>query len=220
MPAYPVDKFAVTVDAVVFTILDKQLKILLIKRKNDPFRGSYALPGGFVNEKENLEDAAKRELEEETGVKNIYLKKLVAFGNVGRDPRGRVITIPYLALIAADDIKLHATTDAELAKWHSVYDLPKLAFDHDKIIEEALRELRFELEHSNIAYQFMPEKFTLTELQKAYETILNKGLDKRNFRKKMKELGFLTSYRERKMEGAHRPAQLHGYKDKRYRRIG
>ncbi|MBI2129702.1 NUDIX hydrolase [Candidatus Woesearchaeota archaeon] len=213
------DRFYIAVDAVIFTILDKELKILLIKRKNDPFKGRYALPGGFVELDENLEDAARRELEEETGVKNIFLKKLHAFGDVGRDPRGRVITIPFLALIDGDKIKFHSTSDAELARWHSVYDLPDLAFDHKKIIEDALQHLRFEMQNTNIAFQMMPEKFTLTELQQAHEIVLDKKTDKRNFRKKISELGILKGLPETKMEGAHRPAKIYSFKLKGYRML-
>jgi 8-oxo-dGTP diphosphatase len=165
MPEVRNDRFYITADAVVFTILNKELKILLIRRKKEPFKAKFALPGGFVELNENLEDAAKRELEEETGVKDIFLKKLEAYGNVGRDPRGRIVTIPFLALIDGEKVKLHASSDAELAKWYSAYDLPFLAFDHDKIIKEALEHLRAELEDTNIALQIMPEKFTLTELQ-------------------------------------------------------
>ena len=213
------DRFYIAADAVVFTIIDKELKILLIKRKIPPFKGKFALPGGFVNLDENLEDGAKRELWEETGVKNIFLKKLHAFGDVGRDPRGRVISIPYLALIDGEKVKLHASTDAELAKWQAVYKLPELSFDHKKIIDDALEHLRFELENTNIAFQIMPERFTMSELQNAYEIILNKEVDKRNFRKKMRELGILRETSETKMEGAHRPAKLYAFRDKSYKML-
>lgn len=219
MTKYPTNRFYVTVDAVVFTILDNKLKILLIKRKIDPHKGKFALPGGFVEFKEELEAAVKRELEEETGVKNIFLKKLHAFGKVGRDPRGRVITISYLALIAGETVKLHATTDAELAKWFSAYDLPELGFDHKQIIDDALLHLRFEIQNTNIAFQIMPDKFTLTELQNAYEIILNEKMDKRNFRKKIKELEILKELDEMKMDGAHRPAHLYSFKEKQYKML-
>ena len=219
MPEVKKDRFYVTADAVVFTILNKELKILLIKRKNQPFKGKFALPGGFVELDENLEDAAERELEEETGVKDIFLKKLYAYGNAGRDPRGRIVTIPYLALIDGEKIKLHACSDAEFAKWHSVYSLPQLGFDHKKIIQDALEHLRNELENTNIAFQIMPEKFTLTELQQAYEIILDKKLDKRNFRKKLRELDILEKLFETKMEGAHRPAKLYSFKEKKYKTL-
>jgi 8-oxo-dGTP diphosphatase len=208
------DRFYLAADAVVFTILNKELKILLIKRNKEPFKGKFALPGGFVELQENLKEAALRELEEETGVKNIFLEQLHTYGNVKRDPRGRVITAAYLALIDGESIKLHATSDAELAQWHSVYNLPELAFDHKKIVSDAILRLRSEIENSVIASQLMPEKFTLTELQNAYEIILDRKLDKRNFRKKQKELNILKELDESIMEGAHRPAKLFSFKEK------
>jgi 8-oxo-dGTP diphosphatase len=213
------DQFYLTVDAVVFTILDKRLKILLVKRKYAPFEGKFALPGGFVRINENIEAAAARELEEETGVKGIYLKKMPSFGDVGRDPRGRVVTVPFLALIDGVEVKLHATGDAALARWHDAYALPEIGFDHKQIFEMALEELRDELESTSVAVEIMPPKFTLTEMQNAYEIIKNKKLDKRNFRKKMKEIGLLKELPETKMEGAHRPAQLYSFKSKGYKHI-
>ena len=204
--------FYVAADSVVFTILNKELKILLIKRKNEPFKGKFALPGGFVELNENLSDAALRELEEETGVKDIFIEQLETYGDVKRDPRGRVLSVAYLALIDGEKVKLHATDDAELAKWFSVYNLPELAFDHKKIVKDALQRLRAELQSTSIAFQLMPEKFTLSELQNAYEIILDKKMDKRNFRKKLKELDILKELHENKMEGAHRPARLFSFK--------
>jgi len=213
------DRFYVTVDAVVFTILDNELKIIIIRRKNPPFKGYFALPGGFVELDENLDGAAERELKEETGVENIFLKKLKPFGKVGRDSRGRVITIPYLAIISGKNVKLHSTCDAELARWYSIYNLPKLAFDHKEIISYALNKLRSEIEKSNIAFQIIPKKFTLTELQRVYEIILNKKLDKRNFRKKLSELLILKELPETKMEGAHRPARLYSFRLREYKKF-
>jgi 8-oxo-dGTP diphosphatase len=217
MAAFDKNRFYVTADAVVFTIHNNELKILLIKRNNEPFKSMYALPGGFVDLDESIEDAARRELSEETGIRNIFLKKLIPYGDPKRDPRGRVVTIPFLALIDAEKLNLHAAGDALLAKWHNIYGLPTLAFDHKKIIEDALETLRNDIKNTNIAFQIMPEKFTLTELQKAYETILDEKLDKRNFRKKLRELNILKPLHETKMEGAHRPAKLHSFKDKRYK---
>ncbi len=213
------DRFYVTVDAVVFTILDNELKIIIIRRKNPPFKGYFALPGGFVELDENLDGAAERELKEETGVENIFLKKLKPFGKVGRDSRGRVITIPYLAIISGKNVKLHSTCDAELARWYSIYNLPKLAFDHKEIISYALNKLRSEIKKSNIAFQIIPKKFTLTELQRVYEIILNKKLDKRNFRKKLSELLILKELPETKMEGAHRPARLYSFRLREYKKF-
>ena len=201
----------VTVDAVVFTVRDNELKLLLIKRKEPPFQGTYALPGGFVNEQEELEDAVKRELAEETNVKDVFLKQFGVYGNVGRDPRGRIITTAYIALISADQQHLMPATDATEARWFSIQDLPKLAFDHAEIIADALKQLRYEIQTTNIAVQILPQKFTLSELQHLYELVLGRQLDKRNFRKRIKELGILKETHETKMEGAHRPAQLYKF---------
>lgn len=210
-------KISLTVDIVVFTVMNNDLKILLIKRGTQPFKGMWAIPGGFVHTKEELHQAALRELQEETGVKDIFLRKLTAYGKVGRDPRGRIVSIVYMALIDGEKVKLQATTDAEHADWFSVYSMPKLAFDHKMIIDETLKELRYEIQTTNIAYQLLPEKFTLTEMQKAYEVILDKELDKRNFRKRISALEILKSLNETKMEGAHRPAQLFNFLDKKYK---
>jgi 8-oxo-dGTP diphosphatase len=211
------DQFYLTVDAVIFTIFEKELKILLVKRKYEPYKGSFAIPGGYVRISEELETAASRELEEETGVRDIFLRQLRAFGKIGRDPRGRIITVPFLALIDGEKLKLHATSDAELARWFPVYQMPSLAFDHRDIVDEALSVLRDEVVRTNIAFQLMPERFTLTELQEAYETILDKRLDKRNFRKKIKELSILKDMHETRMEGAHRPAELYSFKERKKR---
>ncbi|MBN2051869.1 NUDIX hydrolase [Candidatus Woesearchaeota archaeon] len=208
------EKPGVSVDIIIFTVRNNELKVLLIKRKSWPFKGMWAIPGGFVGIKEPLEEAAKRELEEETGVKNVYLEQLYTFGEPDRDPRTRVITVAYYALISSDHLKLQATTDAAEANWFSIDKLPKLAFDHNKILASALERIRNKVEYSNIAFQLLPEKFTLTELQKVYEVILGKKLDKRNFRKRVKEAITIVPLKETKMEGVHRPAQLFSFKEK------
>ena len=205
----------VAVDAVVFTIVDNDLKILLIRRKYPPFKGKYALPGGFVEQNENLEQAVQRELEEETNVRNIFLKQLSTYGDVDRDPRGRVLSVAFLALISSDR-KLRASTDAMAAQWHSIRKIPALAFDHKKIVDEALQELRYQVQTTNIAFQILPKKFTLTQLQQLYEAVLEKELDKRNFRKRIKELDILVETNETMMEGAHRPAKLYFFRDQKY----
>lgn len=207
------EKPSVTVDIIIFTVESNDLKVLLIKRKSWPFKGMWAIPGGFVGMEEDLEGAAKRELMEETGVKEVYLAQLATFGEPRRDPRTRVITVAYYALISSDHLKLEATTDAADVRWFSVDNIPKLAFDHNTILESALQRIRNKIEYTNIAFQLLPGKFTLTELQKVYEIILGKRLDKRNFRKKVKETGIITPLKETRMEGAHRPAQLFSFKE-------
>lgn len=201
----------VTVDTVIFTIQGDDLKVLLVKRGVDPFKGSWAIPGGFVQLDESLEDAARRELYEETNVRDLYLEQLYTFGNPQRDPRGRVISVSYFALISSQHRELVARTDSTDVAWFNVYKLPELSFDHADIIEYALTRLRYKLDYTSVGFQLLPPKFTLTELQQVYEVILRKKLDKRNFRKKILSLGILTPLEETKMEGPHRPAKLYEY---------
>jgi|SRR5437773_5853492 len=199
----------VTVDLVIFTIHGNEFKVLLVKRAFEPFAGSFALPGGFVHEDESLETAAMRELQEETGVKQVYLEQLYSFGEPARDPRGRVVTISYYALISPDR-SLSAGTDAADARWWPVSKLPPLAFDHRRIFDYALERLRNKLEYTTVGFQLLPAKFTLTELQRVYEVILNKKLDKRNFRRKIKLLKILTPLKEWK-KGGRKPARLYRF---------
>jgi 8-oxo-dGTP diphosphatase len=175
---------SVTVDIVILTVSDQDLKVLLVKRNVPPYQGLWAVPGGFVGMQESLDKAARRELFEETGVANVYLEQLYTFGEPGRDPRTRVITVAYFALVEASQVKtLRAGSDAGEVAWWSIYKLPELAFDHGQILDYTLQRLRGKLGYSNIAFQLLPEKFTLTELQRVYEVILGEKLDKRNFRK-------------------------------------
>lgn len=196
----------VTVDIVIFTIHSGELRVLLVKRGIPPFVGQFAIPGGFVHEDEDLDQAALRELKEETGVSDVYLEQLYSFGNPKRDPRGRVITVAYFALISAYR-PLKASSDAAEAKWCSLDKLPPLAFDHATILEYALERLRNKLEYTTVGFQLLPEKFTLTELQEVYEAILGKQLDKRNFRRKISLLKILKPLPEYRRAGR-RPARL------------
>ena len=180
------DRPSVTVDIVILTVRDNDLKVLLVRRKAPPYQGSWAIPGGFVEMNEGLEAAARRELEEETGVENVYLEQLYTFGEPGRDPRTRVITVAYLALVEATQIKrVQAGSDAAEAGWYSMFNLPQLAFDHDQILTYARQRVQAKLEYTNVAFQLLPETFTLTELQRIYEIVWNQKLDKRNFRKRL-----------------------------------
>ncbi len=203
----------VTVDVVLFTVQDSRLKVLLIQRKSDPFIHSWALPGGFIHIGEHLVEAAKNRLAEETSVTDVYLQQLRAFGKANRDPRGRVITVGFYALVSAERLRPEAHANAEHLDWHCVTELPELAFDHRLIVDTALDTLEAHLETTPIAYQLLPKKFTLTELQRVYELIKEKQLDKRNFRKKIMASGMLKDTGETKMEGYHRPAQLYSFAD-------
>lgn len=206
---------SVTVDVLLFTIENNELKILLVKRNEEPFKDVWALPGGFVNIDESLDEAAKRELSQESGVKNVYLEQLYTFGNPNRDPRTRVITVTYMALAAKSDWHLKADGDAKDAAFHSVDKLPKLAFDHSEIIKYGLQRLRSKLGYTNIVLGLLPSSFTLTGLQKVYETILKAKLDKRNFRKKMLSTDLLVASGKKSEGGAHRPAMLYSFRNKK-----
>ena len=206
---------AVTTDIVIFTIRQDELKVLLIKRALPPFYSAWALPGGFINLEESLEEGARRELEEETGVKGVYLEQLYTFGRPDRDPRERVITVAYYALIPTDKIEIRAASDAEGVGWFGLQELPKLAFDHDQILDMAHRRLAAKLDYSTIAFQFMPKVFTLTELQDVYEVILREPVDKRNFRKRILSFNLLKQTGKERKDGAHRPAKLYRVIDRK-----
>ncbi len=207
----------VTVDIVIFTIQSGVLKVLLVKRGAPPFVRQFAIPGGFVHEDEDLDQAALRELREETGVADVYLEQLYSFGDVGRDPRGRVITVAYFALISADR-PLRAGTDAAEAEWWAMDRTPTLAFDHARILNYALERLRNKLEYTTVGFQLLPEKFTLTELQAVYEAILGRNLDKRNFRRKLSLLKILKPLPEYR-KGGQRPAQLYRFVAARFEKL-
>jgi 8-oxo-dGTP diphosphatase len=205
---------AVTVDVVIFRLHEEMLKVLLIQRAFPPFKGKWALPGGFVNLDETLEQAALREMEEETGVRDVYLEQLYSFGDPKRDPRGRVITVAYFALISKD-VSLHAGEEATHAEWHPVDRVPDLAFDHAKILAYAIQRLRYKLEYTAVGFELLPDEFTLSELQTAYEIVLAEKLDKRNFRSRILEAGILAeTRRSRPAAGQGRPAQLFRYRKK------
>jgi 8-oxo-dGTP diphosphatase len=204
---------AVTTDAVVFTISENRLKLLLIKRGAAPYRDSWAIPGGFLEIDEDLEECARRELEEETGLKNIYLQQLYTFGKPERDPRERVITVAYYAVAPNVDMDSTASSYASDAAWFSTNRLPPLAFDHDKIINTALNRLRFDLDYSARAFQFLPETFTLSEAQRVFEIIRDNKLDKRNFRKSITKSGLIKETGDVRRDGNHRPARLYRIAD-------
>lgn len=207
-----------TVDIVVFTIRDGDLQVLLVRRGVPPFEGQHAIPGGFLREGESLEEAAARELYEETGVRDVFLEQLYTFGDPKRDPRGRVITVAYYALVASDRLSLVAGADAAEASWFPMAGLPQLAFDHQDILDYALERLRNKLEYTTVGFQLLPEKFTLRELQAVYEAILGRRLDKRNFRRKIALLGILKPLREWQRTGR-KPAQLYRFAAARFEKL-
>jgi len=204
-------KLLVTVDIVLFTILDRELRVLLIRRLAKPFENRWALPGGFVLEAESVDAAAVRELREETGVDKVYLEQLYTFGDPKRDPRGRVVTVAYYALVPHGQ-SLQAGTDAGAADWFRLAELPSLAFDHHSIIEYAHQRIRNKLDYTNVGFELLPEKFTLTELQLVHEAILGEKLDKRNFRRRILQKGIVKPTKEWQRAGR-KPAQLYRFSE-------
>ncbi|MBX3130559.1 MAG: NUDIX hydrolase [Polyangiaceae bacterium] len=216
---YDYPRPALTVDCVVFGLDGQVLKLLLIQRQLEPFAHRWALPGGFVQMDESLDDAALRELAEETGVQRVYLEQLYTFGELDRDPRGRVVTVAYYALVNLFDHVVRAATDAENVGWFGLDDLPKLAFDHRKIIDVAIERLRGKLRYAPIGFELLPKKFTLTELQTLYEAVLDQELDKRNFRKKILSMELLIETDEVQKDVAHRAARLYRFDRQRYKQL-
>jgi 8-oxo-dGTP diphosphatase len=210
---------AVTVDCAVFGYDASDLKVLLIRRKLEPFKGQWALPGGFVQITESLEAAARRELRDETGLGELFLEQLYTFGEPDRDPRERVVSVAYFALVKLTDHAVNAASDAADAAWFPVAELPALAFDHERIIETALRRLKAKVRYEPIGFELLPEKFTLGELQRLYETVLETSLDKRNFRKKLLGMELLESLDEYQRDVAHRAAQFYRFKRTRYEQL-
>ncbi len=200
----------VTVDIVIFALRDDDLQVLLIKRKYPPYENTWAIPGGFVEPGESIEDSAARELFEETNVRGVHIEQLYTFGRVDRDPRGRMITVAYFALVPKP-LAVQAGSDTTDAQWQSVYDLPQMAFDHAEIINYALKRLRYKLEYSAVGFQLMPPNFTLSELQHAYEIVLGESLDKRNFRRRILQADVIEETGEMH-NGDGRPAKLYRYK--------
>jgi 8-oxo-dGTP diphosphatase len=219
MKTYEFPRAALTVDCVVFGVDDAGLQVLLVKRGVAPFRGAWALPGGFVRVDERVEDAARRELREETAVERAHLEPVGVFDALDRDPRERVISIAYYALVRLLDHRVRAATDAADAAWFAAHDLPKLAFDHANIVEAARRTLSTRVRSAPIGFELLPPKFKLTQLQHLYEAILERPLDKRNFRKKVLALDLLEELDEIEVSVAHRAARLYRFDEKKYRTL-
>jgi 8-oxo-dGTP diphosphatase len=209
-------KPSVMVDIVIFTIEDDALKVLLVKRGVYPFKGHYALPGGAVNVEndQSLEQAALRELTEETGVENRYLEQMQTYGSATRDPRDWTISVAYFALVAAKEVQLRAGSDASEASWHKIdgnaVDLP-LAFDHAVILQDAIERLRSKLDYSDIAVHLLSEEFTLSELQRVYEIIMQEKLNKSSFRQRVERAGLVQAIEGKMRTGSNRPAQLYRF---------
>jgi len=217
MHTYEYPRPALTVDCIIFG-LDAQLelKVMLIQRDIPPFQGQWAIPGGFVRMDETLEQAALRELQEETGIHDVYLEQLYTFGDLERDPRDRTVTVAYYALINLIEQQIQASTDAREANWFSVHAIPSLAFDHEQILQKAIARLRSKIRYEPIGFELLPKKFTLTQLQKLYETVLARPLDKRNFRKKILSMDLLIDTGEVEQGVSHRAAKLYQFDEDKY----
>src|SRR6476659_1662258 len=216
---YQYPRAALTVDCVVFGFDESELKVLLIERALEPFKGQWALPGGFVQMDETIDDAARRELAEEAGLKNVFLEQLYTFGTVNRDPRERVVSVAYYALVKLTDYSARAATDAADVHWFPISKVPKLAFDHADILETALARLKNKVRYEPIGFELLPPKFTLSQLQQLYEAVLESDLDKRNFRKKVLSFDLLVPLKETQMAGRHRPAQLFRFDADKYDKL-
>src|SRR6266700_5386645 len=216
---YQFPRAALTVDCVVFGFDESELKVLLIERGLEPFKGRWALPGGFVRLEETLDEAARRELEEEAGLRNVFLEQLYTFGALERDPRERVVSVAYYALVKLADFSTKAATDAADARWFPISKVPRLAFDHANILATALTRLKGKVRYQPIGFELLPPKFTLSQLQHLYEAVLKTDVDKRNFRKKVLSFGLLIPLKETQMTGRHRPAQLFCFDADKYVRL-
>lgn len=210
---YEFPRPSVTTDILVFSIRDGLLQVLLIERDLEPFKGTWAIPGGFVQMDEDIHVAAQRELKEESGLSDIPLRQLGAYGDPDRDPRGRVITIAYIALVPSDDLVARGGSDAKDARWFPIDELPPLAFDHERILADARAQLAKDVtasihESALVAFDFLPAKFTLSDAQQVFETLRGEKMDKRNFRKWISNVWPIEDTGEKSAGGRHRPAAL------------
>ena len=201
----------IAVDNCIFTVLEDRLHLLLIQMTKVPYAGMWALPGGLIQDAESLDAAAGRILYEETGVAEVYIEQLYTFGQPHRDPAGRVVSVAYFALLHAAGITLHTQPKYADVRWWPCATLPPLAYDHDTVAAYARQRLEWKLAYTNVVWSFLPRRFALTELQKVYEAVLGRALDKRNFRKKILALGLIEPVGETAMRGAHRPAMLYRF---------
>ena len=205
---------AVTTDCVIFGFDGSELQVLLIERGIEPFKGKWAFPGGFLNMDETAGEGAMRELKEETGLENAYIEQFNTYSEPGRDPRERVITIAHYALVRIQEVK--GGDDAAKARWFPIDEVPQLAFDHDKILRDAMRKLRERIHFEPIGFELLPEKFTMRDLQILYESILGVKFDRRNFAKKMMHYELLNQLDETVRPTAKRDALLYSFNKDNY----
>ncbi len=216
MYCYEYPHAAVTTDCVVFGFDGWRLRVLLVERGIEPFKGWHALPGGFVRMEESVDDCARRELREETGLTVEWLRQFHTFGSVGRDPRERVITVAYLGLVKLANVT--GGDDAASAAWHAMDELPRLAFDHSEIVAAAVASMRQDIHFHPIGFDLLPREFTLAQLQRLYEAVLGVEFDRRNFDRKILKLGLVTPVEGRLSRGqGGRPAAVYRFDEAQYR---
>jgi 8-oxo-dGTP diphosphatase len=216
---YDYPRPAVTTDCVIFGFDKEELKVLLIERDIEPYKACWALPGGFLDMDEEAEACARRKLKEETALENLYMEQLYTFSSVDRDPRYRVISIAYYALVKLSDYHAQAGTDTSKAQWFPLQEVPKLAFDHTDILEIARQRLKGKIKYQPIGFELLPEKFTFPELHQLYETVLQTPLDRRNFRKKMLSFNLLTDLNIFATGAPNRSAKLYSFDKQKYEEL-
>jgi ADP-ribose pyrophosphatase YjhB (NUDIX family) len=216
---YDYPRPALTTDCIIFGFDGIALNVLLIERKNEPFKGFWAFPGGFVNMDEDTETGAKRELFEETGLKDVYIEQLYTFSDTDRDPRGRVISVTYYALVRSNRYNPIAGDDAKSTQWFPVHQLPALAFDHEKIFEIAYSRLKNKIRYQPVCFELLNEQFTFPELLRLYEVILDTQLDRRNFRKKMLNTGLLIPMDNKQPNVPHKAARYFRFDREKYKEL-
>lgn len=216
---YDYPRPAVTVDCVIFGFDKNQLKVLLTKRAIEPFLGKWAFPGGFIQEDENADDCALRKLQEEAGLKDIFLEQLYTFSNLARDPRGRVISIAYYALVRPDAYTLEAGVDIDAVQWFGIYEKLDLAFDHKQILNTAIQRLRGKIRYQPIGFELLPKQFTLPDLHNLYETVLQRSIDRGNFRKKILSMGLLIDHSDKQKDRRARAAKIYSFDRVKYKEL-
>ena len=216
---YEYPRPALTTDCVIFGFDGLSLKVLLIERGIEPHKGMWAFPGGFVQMDETTEEGAMRELKEEAGLQNVFIEQLYTFSDINRDPRGRVVSVAYFALVNLKEHPATAGDDAKKAQWFPVKEVPSLAFDHEKIFRMAMYRLKGKIRYQPIGFELLPDKFTLSELQYLYEAILEIKLDKRNFRKKINKMDLLISLNEKQQNVKHKAASFYKFNKEKYEEL-
>jgi len=216
---YDYPRPAVTVDCVIFGFDKNQLKVLLTKWAIEPFLGKWAFPGGFIQEDENADDCALRKLQEEAGLKDIFLEQLYTFSDLARDPRGRVISIAYYALVRPDAYTLEAGVDIDAVQWFGIDEKLDLAFDHKQILNTAIQRLRGKIRYQPIGFELLPKQFTLPDLHNLYETVLQRSIDRGNFRKKILSMGLLIDHSDKQKDRRARAAKIYSFDRVKYKEL-